>query len=904
MLTTTDEFIKRNVDEMNRFTARLQGEPGGKEFLASIPNDFRYRDELIYEEFIRHNHPRRIAAAILDSPDHSIGDISRIANVLRPLFTGLKGKALSDLALICESHHSSDLHDLAKYPVRSVHGQAEQAQINVHALSILLRSADILQIGTGRTPSVSFSLVNPSNPISYLHWTKEMGVNRVTGEINRSTDPTIPNQYRVLLFGFFDEAEPFFALMNHVRYATAELRRCANWSALAASTSNSFRFRWSEIDTTDVEAHGFERDQFSFQIDREKILNLLIGHTLYNDTRVVLRELVQNSIDAVRLQDHQHHTANGHVHASIDSENRKLTVTDNGTGMTADTITRHLLTVGSSFYSSEEFGRSYPDFAPISRFGIGILTSFMVADEIEILTSHPSDDVARRISINGPSGTYLIKLVDKKTLATTFNGANHGTSITLTIRANSRQIRLVPELKYWFGFPGCRLTASEQSQGETSIGHSHPFDMLQEGLKRYFDQDSASSKYFTYEVIKGDEPGLFQAAYIVRTSKYSGRQFIVRASEMSRRTSELSDVATRAGIFLQGVRVESGSAGFRGDGPLAIVNGIGRGVPRTNVARSGIEQGDAQRRFFSAIYGLYIKFARERTRESQGGTIASITRDGRNAFYAYRQFDMSQAADPELLQAALDGEKAIVIEEGGKRRLASREEFITNELFVTVDSPFFRNAEALIEKLPHSKSLNDIIKALELADAPLPEGVLLCAPSLHLDSREMETLTIENLGFSRSPQQLVVTWRRIAEASDEEMLLRYFTNRQQAIANYPVILAPKSAITKSDAWHPDTLLITDYCVIVHPDSVIADNLKTYFVAPDSETTLTKAERQAVTLSIVEMLTQDRYHSGRSVDDLAREYAQRHSGVSADVIRSALLPFQNLTRVLVSEDERE
>jgi HSP90 family molecular chaperone len=58
------------------------------------------------------------------------------------------------------------------------------------------------------------------------------------------------------------------------------------------------------IDETSIETEGFIRDTFEFTIDQARIQDLLTGHTLYNDSRVVLRELVQNSLDAIRLQQH------------------------------------------------------------------------------------------------------------------------------------------------------------------------------------------------------------------------------------------------------------------------------------------------------------------------------------------------------------------------------------------------------------------------------------------------------------------------------------------------------------------------------------------------------------------------------------------------------------------------
>ena len=57
-----------------------------------------------------------------------------------------------------------------------------------------------------------------------------------------------------------------------------------------------------EIDETRITVIGFETKKLQFTIAQENILQLLVGHTLYNDSSVVVRELVQNAIDAVKLQ--------------------------------------------------------------------------------------------------------------------------------------------------------------------------------------------------------------------------------------------------------------------------------------------------------------------------------------------------------------------------------------------------------------------------------------------------------------------------------------------------------------------------------------------------------------------------------------------------------------------------
>ncbi len=106
--------------------------------------------------------------------------------------------------------------------------------------------------------------------------------------------------------------------------------------------------------------------------------------------------MTQNLLDAVRLQYQTDSRAKlgakiGEIRVIYDSTTRELTVTDQGTGMTQEIIERHFLKVGSSRYQDAEFRKKHPTFSAISRFGIGVLSAFMIADIVEVTTCHPDD---------------------------------------------------------------------------------------------------------------------------------------------------------------------------------------------------------------------------------------------------------------------------------------------------------------------------------------------------------------------------------------------------------------------------------------------------------------------------------------------------------------------------------
>jgi molecular chaperone HtpG len=251
---------------------------------------------------------------------------------------------------------------------------------------------------------------------------------------NGVVDPkAIPDT--VAVSGTFHDPLGFFSLTEYLSYAEKQLKLSYHWADQTnVREALEFAFPWKKIDSSQVRAIGFESKQFAFELDKPKILKLLTGHTLYSDSNVVVRELVQNSLDATRLQTHISGSS-GEIALHLDSAKRLLTVDDNGTGMTQRIIEDHFLNVGSSRYQDESFRKQYPRFSAISRFGIGILSTFMISDEIEVVTKSALDSKARNISIRSINGRYLIRLLDPSHADVPSMAREHGTRLQLKLRA-------------------------------------------------------------------------------------------------------------------------------------------------------------------------------------------------------------------------------------------------------------------------------------------------------------------------------------------------------------------------------------------------------------------------------------------------------------------------------------
>ena len=120
----------------------------------------------------------------------------------------------------------------------------------------------------------------------------------------------------------------------------------------------------------------------SFQINLRGIIDLLSEH-LYSSPDVFVRELIQNAVDALTARKAIEPDFAGEIAFERHSSPGKpttLCVSDNGIGLTTDEVHRFLSTIGKSSKRAAD-GKRTGDF--IGQFGIGILSAFVVCDEID-----------------------------------------------------------------------------------------------------------------------------------------------------------------------------------------------------------------------------------------------------------------------------------------------------------------------------------------------------------------------------------------------------------------------------------------------------------------------------------------------------------------------------------------
>ena len=126
-----------------------------------------------------------------------------------------------------------------------------------------------------------------------------------------------------------------------------------------------------------------ENNSFHFQVNLGGMLDILSNH-LYKSQDVFVRELLQNAVDAVTMrQERQPGWKDGYITITV-VPGERIEVADNGLGLTKEEIHRFLAVIGQSSKTQLVNGQIPQDY--IGRFGIGLLSCFMVSDSITVLT--------------------------------------------------------------------------------------------------------------------------------------------------------------------------------------------------------------------------------------------------------------------------------------------------------------------------------------------------------------------------------------------------------------------------------------------------------------------------------------------------------------------------------------
>jgi len=303
------------------------------------------------------------------------------------------------LGLVCEAHWY-DISRIKTLPIKSSIGGKV---VNLRALAIYTRFIDLLDIGNNRTPFALRIFINPRDPISSIEWKKHQALTPVTFTNNHAEND------RLLHFhGSTDNHIVYAALQDLGRYCKNQIEENVDeLKSLINYSLGDIKLDW------DIKAINFEPIDIRFEFDRKSMFDLVGGEIYDGDPYVFIRELLQNSIDAISLRKsicRQNGTDILNPLISIDvshlnNGDAKITIVDCGIGMSINVVRNYLATIGKSYYRSKEFNDLNSGMKSISRFGVGLISCFEVSDAIQIETETDGHTL--------PNETLLINIFDK-----------------------------------------------------------------------------------------------------------------------------------------------------------------------------------------------------------------------------------------------------------------------------------------------------------------------------------------------------------------------------------------------------------------------------------------------------------------------------------------------------------
>jgi hypothetical protein len=528
------------------------------------------------------------------------------------------------------------------YPVGS-------SEADLHMVAATLRLADILDFDRERTPPALFYYLLPG-PLSApdndsgREWGKHLAI----------------SNWHIEEDAIVFKGRCKSHIIHHavVLFASAIEREIVGTrTTFGALQEVSWPFKLPSTVKIDIHEDGYRYVPYKFELDDDRVYSLLMGGAIYQNPLDAIRELVQNAVDACKLRDaltcmydqSQPRTTERifvrYEEPTADCKQPRLIVKDTGTGMDALIIERYFLKVGRSYYNSTEFNQTRVDlrkmnldFAPVSEFGIGFLSSFLLANRVEVETamweSHRSDTTKRALQIDGP--TRLIRLSEERN-----EGPQRlkGTRITLYLLQGHKRDRTKPpeweEIKEYLedicqDLP-YRLDLEHVADGKATRSFIDPVPLTIE-LPSHLEPFALRIPVDSKEAQLEGEIILINSYAEDKASRESGKAFLVSVTEQDdplglakpRNHYDSSSALLRGGFKIGAVGgLAERSFGY---GPRARLRLIweetrSRRYVATNLARTGLSGSES---ISQDVQRLWLTYLIEHMDDLQEGLIRSL----------------------------------------------------------------------------------------------------------------------------------------------------------------------------------------------------------------------------------------------------------------------------------------
>jgi len=433
---------------------KLTGSPEPIALRELDPNHFSERGIKIAGEFLRRHHHRLAHEIILYGMPAE--------NSFALLFADVS-QHLKELAGIIARSHGISLRDSIEYLTkRERTGHREYRHIHSTFLMTLVRLADYLDLDVSRAPSSLLAAKSLKSPISRREW----WAHKAIIDYHLMTDD--PESLHVVV----DPSElpdimTFSVVEAKIKGIQEEIDGC--WAVLGEvygrfpplnQLSIKIRRIRSDIRTANtIQKLPFVPHLAALESARADLLKLLIGPLYGDHPGIGIRELVQNSLDAVReleyilpdmenVNEAQREELDGDVVVSLEKDNIGeywVTIADSGIGMNWLTILKYYLTAGASFRQSDVWKKRFTDKEGSSkvlrsgRFGIGVLAAFLLGDRVKVSSRHLEEPENRGIEFEFGLDDVFIEM----------RWASRKVGTTVKIRTSEKVINDLEKWQYY-----------------------------------------------------------------------------------------------------------------------------------------------------------------------------------------------------------------------------------------------------------------------------------------------------------------------------------------------------------------------------------------------------------------------------------------------------------------------
>ncbi|MCP6719586.1 MAG: ATP-binding protein [Patescibacteria group bacterium] len=407
--------------------AKLQEEKERNEEIGikneEVDKDITLLEEIHLVNFLRENHGERAVQFLINNYQHNEDFLIDKVSII-PM-----------LSKICNSHTES-INDIEV----GYHELISNFEVNTMYLCIILRLADILDFDRTRSPPELLDKIQSTRSLE--EWKKHLsvlGVSLSHDNVIFQCECEEPH-YQYIINKFLDTIEK----------EIVECREKCN------SFPNDFGYYKLylplKIDRKKIKPkdNRYIYQELFIKLNKEQMLNLFMGLQIYNHPSLCIRELAQNSIDALTLRKviYQYfESAEPKLeiifkHTLQEDGTETLICKDTGIGMDFNDINKYLLVSGDSYYHAYDYKRWKLKFNTkgikcdvIAKFGIGFFSCFMIGDHINIKTRK---DLGPREGIGDP---FVININGSQEIITITKGdANQEVGTQIEIYKKEKEV--------------------------------------------------------------------------------------------------------------------------------------------------------------------------------------------------------------------------------------------------------------------------------------------------------------------------------------------------------------------------------------------------------------------------------------------------------------------------------